>query len=226
MRLLVIEDDKDLNRQLVTALEQAGYAVDRAYDGEEGWFLGDTEPYDAVVLDIGLPKKDGISVLEEWRRKGRIMPVLMLTARDRWSDKVQGFDAGADDYVAKPFHMEEVLARLRALLRRATGHATNELTCGPVRLDTKSGRVVVSGASVKLTSHEYRLLSYLMHHMGRVVSRTELVEHLYDQDFDRDSNTIEVFVGRLRKKLGVDVIQTVRGLGYLLDPAAGEAEAR
>ena len=226
MRLLVIEDDKDLNRQLVTALEQAGYAVDRAYDGEEGWFLGDTEPYDAVVLDIGLPKKDGISVLEEWRRNGRVMPVLMLTARDRWSDKVQGFDAGADDYVAKPFHMEEVLARLRALLRRATGHATNELTCGPVRLDTKSGRVVVAGAPVKLTSHEYRLLAYLMHHMGRVVSRGELVEHLYDQDFDRDSNTIEVFVGRLRKKLGVDVIQTVRGLGYLLDPAAGEAEAR
>jgi two-component system OmpR family response regulator len=226
LRLLVIEDDKDLNRQLVTALEQAGYAVDRAYDGEEGWFLGDTEPYDAVVLDIGLPKKDGISVLEEWRRNGRVMPVLMLTARDRWSDKVQGFDAGADDYVAKPFHMEEVLARLRALLRRATGHATNELTCGPVRLDTKSGRVVVAGAPVKLTSHEYRLLAYLMHHMGRVVSRGELVEHLYDQDFDRDSNTIEVFVGRLRKKLGVDVIQTVRGLGYLLDPAAGEAEAR
>jgi two-component system OmpR family response regulator len=165
-------------------------------------------------------------VLEEWRRNGRVMPVLMLTARDRWSDKVQGFDAGADDYVAKPFHMEEVLARLRALLRRATGHATNELTCGPVRLDTKSGRVVVAGAPVKLTSHEYRLLAYLMHHMGRVVSRGELVEHLYDQDFDRDSNTIEVFVGRLRKKLGVDVIQTVRGLGYLLDPAAGEAEAR
>ncbi len=226
MRLLVIEDDKDLNRQLVSALEGAGYAVDRAFDGEEGWFLGDTEPYDAVVLDIGLPKKDGITVLEEWRANGRIMPVLILTARDRWSDKVQGFDAGADDYVAKPFHMEEVLARLRALLRRATGHATNELTCGPVRLDTKSGRVVVSGAPVKLTSHEYRLLAYLMHHMGRVVSRGELVEHLYDQDFDRDSNTIEVFVGRLRKKLGVDVIQTVRGLGYLLDPAAGEAETR
>ena len=226
MRLLVIEDDKDLNRQLVSALEGAGYAVDRAFDGEEGWFLGDTEPYDAVVLDIGLPKKDGITVLEEWRANGRIMPVLMLTARDRWSDKVQGFDAGADDYVAKPFHMEEVLARLRALLRRATGHATNELTCGPVRLDTKSGRVVVSGAPVKLTSHEYRLLAYLMHHMGRVVSRGELVEHLYDQDFDRDSNTIEVFVGRLRKKLGVDVIQTVRGLGYLLDPVAGEAGAR
>ena len=221
MRLLVIEDDKDLNRQLVAALEQAGYAVDTAHDGEEGWFLGDTEPYDAVVLDIGLPKKDGLTVLEDWRRAGRTMPVLILTARDRWSDKVQGFDAGADDYVAKPFHMEEVLARLRALLRRATGHSTNELTCGPVQLDTKSGRVVVSGQAVKLTSHEYRLLAYLMHHNGRIVSRTELVDHLYDQDFDRDSNTVEVFIGRLRKKLGVDVIETVRGLGYRLDPQAG-----
>jgi two-component system, OmpR family, response regulator len=221
VRLLVVEDDRDLNRQLVQALDQAGYAVDRAYDGEEGHFLGDTEPYDAVVLDIGLPKKDGITVLEEWRHAGRMMPVLILTARDRWSDKVQGFDAGADDYVAKPFHMEEVLARLRALLRRAAGHATNELTCGPVRLDTKAGRVVVDGAPVKLTSHEYRLLAYLMHHSGRVISRTEIVEHLYDQDFDRDSNTIEVFVGRLRKKLGVDVIQTVRGLGYLIAPPEG-----
>jgi two-component system OmpR family response regulator len=226
LRLRVVEDDPDLNRQLTTALADAGYVVDRAFDGEEGHYLGDSEPYDAVVLDIGLPKMDGISVLEAWRRNHRTMPVLILTARDRWSDKVQGFDAGADDYVAKPFHMEEVLARLRALLRRATGHATNELTCGPVRLDTKSGRVVVGGAPVKLTSHEYRLLAYLMHHMGRVVSRSELVEHLYDQDFDRDSNTIEVFVGRLRKKLGVDVIQTVRGLGYLLDPAMGEPGAR
>jgi two-component system OmpR family response regulator len=216
MRLLVVEDDKDLNRQIVTALVQAGYAVDRAFDGEEGWFLGDTEPYDAVVLDLGLPRKDGVSVLCEWRKSGRAMPVLILTARDRWSDKVQGFDAGADDYVAKPFHMEEILARLRALLRRAAGHATSELTCGPVHLDTRAGRVSVDGQPVKLTSHEYRLLSYLMHHAGRVVSRSEIVDHLYDQDFDRDSNTIEVFVGRLRKKLGVDVIKTMRGLGYLL----------
>lgn len=221
MRLLVVEDDPDLNRQIVTALEEAGYAVDRAHDGEEGHFLGDTEPYDAIVLDIGLPKMDGISVLEQWRRDGKATPVLILTARDRWSDKVQGFDAGADDYVAKPFHMEEILARIRALLRRASGHATSELLCGMVRLDTRSGRVTVDGSAIKLTSHEYRLLAYLMHHQGRVVSRTELVEHLYDQDFDRDSNTIEVFVGRLRKKLGAEVIQTVRGLGYLLtaDPA-------
>jgi two-component system, OmpR family, response regulator len=222
MRLLVVEDDKDLNRQLVTALQNAGYAVDKALDGEEGHFLGDTEPYDAVILDVGLPKMDGITVLEKWRSDGRKMPVLILTARDRWSDKVQGFDAGADDYVAKPFHMEEILARLRALLRRSAGHAKTELLCGPVILDTKSSRVVVDGNAVKLTSHEYRLLSYLMHHQGRVVSRTELVEHLYDQDFDRDSNTIEVFVGRLRKKLGVDIIQTVRGLGYIAAPPEPE----
>jgi two-component system OmpR family response regulator len=217
MRLLVVEDDRDLNRQMVSALETAGYAVDRAFDGEEGWFLGDTEPYDAVVLDIGLPKRDGVSILEAWRGAGRTMPVLILTARDRWSDKVLGFDAGADDYVTKPFHIEEVLARLRALLRRATGHATSELVAGPVRLDARAGRVTVNGQSVKLTSHEYRLLSYLMHHAGRIVSRSEIVDHLYEQDFDRDSNTIEVFVGRLRKKLGVDVIQTARGLGYIIE---------
>jgi len=191
LRLLVVEDDPDLNRQLATALTDAGYVVDRAFDGEEGHFLGES---------------------------GRGTPVLMLTARDRWSDKVQGFDAGADDYVAKPFHLEEVLARVRALLRRSAGHANSEFNCGPVRLDTRTGRVAVDGNPVKLTSHEYRLLAYLMHHTGRVVSRTELVEHLYDQDFDRDSNTIEVFVGRIRKKLDVDIIQTVRGLGYLLTP--------
>ncbi len=227
MRLLVVEDDKDLNRQLAVALEQSGYAVDRAFDGEEGHFLGETEPYDAIVLDIGLPKKDGITVLEEWRAAGRVMPVLILTARDRWSEKVQGFDAGADDYVSKPFHMEEVLARIRALLRRTTGHATNEIICGPVRLDTKAGRVVVDGAPIKLTSHEYRLLAYLMHHSGRIVSRSEIIDHLYDQDFDRDSNTIEVFVGRLRKKLGVELIQTIRGLGYMAAaPTATVAEKR
>jgi len=214
MRILVVEDDTNLNRQLKDALTEAGYVVDVAFDGEEGHFLGETEPYDAVVLDIGLPQMDGLSVLEEWRRAGKTMPVLLLTARDRWSDKVQGIDAGADDYVAKPFHMEEVLARLRALVRRAAGHASNEITAGPVRLDARSGRVTVNGQSVKLTSHELRLLSYLMHHKGKVVSRTELTEHLYDQDFDRDSNTIEVFVGRLRKKLPDDCIQTVRGLGY------------
>ena len=214
MRLLVVEDDRNLNRQLAEAFAEAEYVVDTAFDGLEGHHLGDTEPYDAVVLDIGLPEIDGITVLEKWRRAGRTMPVLLLTARDRWSDKVAGLDAGADDYVAKPFHMEEVLARVRALVRRAAGRATNEMTAGPVTLDTRAGRVTLDGRAVKLTSHEYRLLAYLMLHQGRVVSRTELVEHLYDQDFDRDSNTIEVFVGRLRKKLGDAVIETVRGLGY------------
>jgi two-component system OmpR family response regulator len=188
-----------------------------------GHYLGAHEPYDAVVLDLGLPVMDGITVLERWRREGRVMPVLILTARDRWSEKVAGFDAGADDYVAKPFHMEEVLARLRALVRRAAGHATAELVCGPVHLDTRSARVSVDGQPVKLTAQEYRLLAYLMHHQGRVVSRTELTEHLYDQDFDRDSNTIEVFVGRLRKKLGTEVIETARGLGYRLRPP-GDAQ--
>lgn len=216
MRLLVVEDDPDLNRQLFDALTDAGYVVDKALDGEEGHFLGDTEPYDAVVLDLGLPIMDGVSILEQWRRDGHKMPVLILTARDRWSDKVAGFDAGADDYVSKPFHMEEVLARIRALLRRNAGHATSEIECGPLVVDTKSARATVDGQAIKLTSLEYRLLSYLMHHKGRVVSRIELVEHLYDQDFDRDSNTIEVFVGRLRKKLGVDLLRTVRGLGYCL----------
>jgi two-component system OmpR family response regulator len=214
MRILVVEDDANLNRQVKEALTEGGYAVDVAFDGEEGHYLGDTEPYDAVVLDIGLPQMDGLSVLEEWRRAGKSMPVLLLTARDRWSDKVQGIDAGADDYLAKPFHMEELLARLRALVRRAAGHASNEITAGPVRLDVKAGKVTVDGQAIKLTSHELRLLSYLMHHKGKVVSRTELTEHLYDQDFDRDSNTIEVFVGRLRKKLPEEVIHTVRGLGY------------
>jgi len=217
VRLLVVEDDPDLNRQLKTSLSDAGYVVDVATDGEEGHFLGDTEPYDAVILDLGLPQLDGVTVLERWRRDGKTMPVLILTARDRWSDKVAGFDAGADDYVPKPFHMEEVLARIRALLRRAAGQATSEFECGPLIVDTRSARVTVDGNAVKLTSLEYRLLAYLAHHKGRVVSRTELVEHLYDQDFDRDSNTVEVFVGRIRKKLGLNLIETVRGLGYCLD---------
>ena len=218
MRILVVEDDQDLSRQIVTALNQAGYAVDVAFDGEEGHFLGDTEPYDAIILDLGLPKLDGLSVLESWRKDGRCVPVLILTARDRWNDKVAGIDAGADDYVAKPFHIEEVLARVRALLRRSTGHATSEIECGSLRLNTKLARVTLEGRPLKLTSLEYRLLAYLMHHQGRVVPRLELVEHLYEQDFDRDSNTIEVFIGRLRKKIATDMIQTVRGLGYCISP--------
>ncbi len=223
MRLLVVEDDRDLNRQLVATLEAAGYVVDRAFDGEEGEFLGETEPYDAVVLDLGLPGRDGITVLRNWRTAERAMPVLILTARDGWSEKVRGFDAGADDYLVKPFHMEELLARLRALLRRAVGRATDEFVCGPVVLDSRSGRVLVEGEPVKLTSHEYRLLAYLMHHAGRIVSRAELTEHMYEQDFDRDSNTIEVFVGRVRRKLGVEIIKTVRGLGYRLAPPGEDA---
>ncbi|MBL4756808.1 MAG: response regulator transcription factor [Rhizobiales bacterium] len=222
MRILVVEDDPDLNRQLCEALSDAGYAVDKAFDGEEGNFLGDTEPYDAVILDIGLPKMDGLSVLEKWRRNDRNMPVLVLTARDRWSDKVAGIDAGADDYVAKPFHMEEVLARVRALLRRAAGHASSEIEVGEIRLDTRAARVTRNGSQVKLTSLEFRLLSYLMHHNGRLVPRMELIEHLYEQDFDRDSNTVEVFIGRLRKKLGAGFIETVRGLGYQVGGGANE----
>ncbi len=226
MRILIVEDDKDLNRQLAEALLEQGYVVDRAHDGEEGHFLGDTEPYDAVILDIGLPEMDGVTVLEKWRADGRVMPVLILTARDRWSDKVAGIDAGADDYVTKPFHVEEVLARIRALIRRASGHASSEIICGPVRLDTKASKASVDGTTLKLTSHEFRLLSYLMHHMGEVVSRTELVEHMYDQDFDRDSNTIEVFVGRLRKKIGVELIETVRGLGYRMVAPDGDSNGK
>ncbi|MBS0278001.1 MAG: response regulator transcription factor [Proteobacteria bacterium] len=226
MRILLVEDDSDLQRLLKKALADAGYVVDTASDGEEGHFLGDTEPYDVVILDLGLPKMDGVRVLEKWRADGRKMPVLILTARDRWSDKVAGFDAGADDYLAKPFHTEELLARVRALLRRAAGLATSEIDVGPLKIDTRASRVIVDGNPVKLTSLEYRLLAYLAHHKGKVVSRTELVEHLYDQDFDRDSNTIEVFVGRLRKKLGVNVIQTVRGLGYCLDDPNADSENR
>ncbi|QNL19138.1 response regulator transcription factor [Hyphobacterium sp. CCMP332] len=224
MRVLVVEDDPDLNRQLNRALTDAGYAVDVATDGEEGHFLGDTEPYDAVVLDLGLPQIDGVTVLERWRQDGRVFPVLILTARDRWSEKVAGFDAGADDYLTKPFHTEELLARLRALTRRAAGHASSSIDCGSLSVDTRGARVFIDGAPVKLTSHEFRLISYMAHHQDRVISRSELVEHIYDQDFDRDSNTIEVFVGRLRKKIGSDRIETVRGLGYrLIDPDAKAA---
>ncbi|MEQ8698907.1 MAG: response regulator transcription factor [Bauldia litoralis] len=219
MRVLVVEDDPDLLRQLHKALSDGGYVVDQASDGEEGHFLGDTEPYDVVVLDLGLPVLDGVTVLKRWREAGRAMPVLILTARDQWGEKVAGFDAGADDYVTKPFHMEEVLARVRALIRRSAGHATPELSCGTLVVDTSSGRVTVDGSQVKLTAQEFRLLAYLMHHKNKVCSRTELTEHIYDQDFDLDSNTIEVFIGRLRKKIGIPVIHTKRGLGYqIADP--------
>jgi two-component system OmpR family response regulator len=216
MRILIVEDEPTLARQLRQTLESAGYAVDSAHDGEEGQFLGETENYDAVLLDLGLPEVDGLTVLDRWRKAGHRMPVLVLTARDTWSDKVAGLDAGADDYLAKPFQSEELIARLRALIRRASGNASSELVSGDVRLDTRSGRVTLAGEPVKMTAQEYKLLSYLMHHKGKVVSRTELIEHIYDQDFDRDSNTIEVFITRIRKKLGADLITTIRGLGYSL----------
>ncbi|HOT82791.1 MAG TPA: response regulator transcription factor, partial [Candidatus Defluviicoccus seviourii] len=201
MRLLVVEDDPILLRQLRERLGTEGYAVDAAIDGTEAAFLGSNEPYDAIVLDLGLPRRDGLSVLRSWREEGLSIPVLILTARDHWHDKVLGIDAGADDYLAKPFHMEELLARLRALIRRARGHASSELRAGPVVLDTRTGTVTTDGQPLDLTGYEFRVLSYLMHHAGEVVSRTELTEHVYAQDFDRDSNTIEVFIGRLRKKL-------------------------
>ncbi|MBI1888033.1 MAG: response regulator transcription factor [Nitrosomonadales bacterium] len=216
MRILVVEDEPMLAAQLAEGLSAAGYVADIARNGADAHFMGDTEPYDAVVLDIGLPQMDGITVLKKWRAAGRAMPVLILTARDSWHEKVAGIDAGADDYLTKPFHMEELLARLRALIRRAGGHASTELVCGPLTLDTRSSRVSVNGRTLTLTGHEYRVLAYLMHHRDEVVSRSDLTEHIYAQDFDRDSNTVEVFIGRLRKKLPPGLIETVRGLGYRL----------
>jgi len=217
MRLLIVEDEPTLAQQVITAVSTAGYVADHASNGMDAHFMGDIEAYDAVVLDLGLPQLDGLSVLKKWRAAGRCMPVLILTARDSWHEKVAGIDAGADDYLAKPFHMEELLARLRALIRRAGGHARNELVCGSLLLDTRSSRVTVHGEPLTLTSHEYRVLAYLMHHVGETVSRTELTEHIYAQDFERDSNTLEVFIGRLRKKLPPGLIETVRGLGYRLN---------
>jgi two-component system, OmpR family, response regulator len=214
MRVLVVEDESSLARQLTAALTRAGYAVDHAADGQRADLLAHDELYDAVVLDLGLPKVDGLTLLRRWREAGRPMPVLVLTARDSWHEKVQGIDSGADDYMAKPFRMEELLARLRALIRRSSGQITPELRCGQLVLDPRSGKVTLEGAEVKLTSHEFRVLSYLMHHSRRVVSQGELTEHIYAQDYDRDSNTVEVFIARLRRKLGPNFIETVRGLGY------------
>jgi two-component system OmpR family response regulator len=220
LRVLVVEDESALSQQLAGALGDAGYAVDSAADGERADFLARTEQYDAVILDLGLPRVDGLTVLRRWRESGLSVPVLVLTARGSWSEKVQGIDGGADDYVAKPFRMEEVLARLRALIRRASGQVTPELRCGALALDPRAARVTIDGAPVKLTSHEFRVLSYLMHHRGRVVSQSELTEHIYSQGFDRDSNTVEVFIARLRRKLGAPLIETVRGLGYRIGAEA------
>ncbi|MBV9884987.1 MAG: response regulator transcription factor [Acidobacteria bacterium] len=214
MRVLVAEDESSLAKQLTAALRRAGYAVDHAADGERADLLGHDESYDAIVLDLGLPKVDGLTLLRRWREAGKAMPVLVLTARGSWHEKVQGIDGGADDYMSKPFRMEELLARLRALIRRSSGQPNPELRCGSVTLDPRTGKVTLDGAEVKLTSHEFRVLSYLMHHGQRVVSQGELTEHIYSQDFDRDSNTVEVFIARLRRKLGASVIETVRSLGY------------
>jgi two-component system OmpR family response regulator len=216
MRILVVEDEPALALRIQQALEAAGFAVDVAYDGEEGGHLGETETYDAIVLDLGLPRLDGVSVLRRWRETGRSTPVLILTARGRWSEKMAGFNAGADDYMTKPFEMEEVVYRLRALIRRASGHAQPELSCGPLRLDTNTARATMDGAPVQLTAQEFRILSYLMHHPDRIVSRTELMEHVYDRHFDSDSNVLEVLVGRIRRKIGGGLIRTVRGQGYML----------
>lgn len=216
MRVLVVEDDLDVARQVAETLRQARYVVDVAHDGEEGCFLGDSEPYDTVILDLGLPRLDGLSVLRQWRQAGRDMPVLILTARDTWREKVAGLRAGADDYLAKPFELEEMLARVEALIRRSSGQASPLLTYGPLSLDAGSARLTVAGRPVELTALEFRTLAHLMRHQDRVVSKTELTEHLYDQDFDRDSNVIEVLINRLRKKLGPDLIKTHRGLGYRL----------
>ena len=221
MRILVVEDEPTLSAQLVQAIADAGHTVERAHDGREAHYLGEVEEFDAVVLDLGLPVLDGLTVLRRWRAAGRNMPVLILTARSAWQEKVAGIDAGADDYLAKPFHMEELLARLRALLRRGGEHASAEWQCGSITLDTRQARVLVAGQALSLTRHEFKLLAQLMQRKGQVLSRTELSEHLYAFDSDRDSNTIEVFVGRLRKKLPSGSIETVRGLGYrLVDPGA------
>ena len=214
MRILVVEDEPGLSAQLSSSLNASGYAVDAAADGARADFLVRTETYDAILLDLGLPRIDGLTLLRRWRDAGLAMPVLVLTARGSWHEKVQGIDSGADDYVAKPFQMEEVIARLRGLIRRASGQVAPALTCGEVTFDARSSRVTVRGKLVKLTSHELRVLSYLMHHRDRIVSQSELIDHIYAGDLDRDSNTVEVFVARLRRKLGASSIETVRGAGY------------
>jgi two-component system OmpR family response regulator len=219
VRVLIVEDESRLAEQLREALSAAGYAVDLAGDGDRADFLARTERYDAVTLDLGLPNVDGLTLLRRWREAGLSWPVLVLTARGSWHERVIGIDVGADDYMSKPFQIEEVLARLRALLRRAAGQPTAEIRCGSLVLDTRNARVTVDDRLVKLTSHEYRVLAYLMHHRARVVSQTELTDHIYARDADRDSNTVEVFIARLRRKIGADRIETVRGLGYRMAAA-------
>lgn len=227
MRVLVIEDEGALREQLVQSLRQAGYAVDATDCGEEGAYMGREYPVDVAVLDLGLPDIDGLEVLNRWRDAGFDFPVLVLTARSRWDEKVAGLENGADDYLAKPFHMEEVLARLRALVRRSSGWATRVLMAGPIVLDTGTHQVRVDEREIELTAYEFRLLEYLMLHAGEVISKTTLAEHLYDEETDRDSNVVEVLVGRLRKKLDPErsfaPIETLRGRGYRLRAMAADA---
>lgn len=220
MRILIVEDDPHLSQQITQALATQNYVTDVAMDGEQAHYLIAVESFDAVILDLGLPKIDGLSLLKQWRAQGIQLPVLILTARDSWHEKVSGMDAGADDYVTKPFHIQELLARVRALLRRSAGHASAILQCGQLQLDTRQAQFSLDYHPLTLTGHEYKVLAYLMHRLGQVVSRTELTEHIYAQDQDRDSNTIDVFIGRLRKKIPADYIRTVRGMGYqLINPS-------
>jgi two-component system OmpR family response regulator len=217
MRILLVEDDDGVASSVMLALEANGYVVDREADGEAAWFKGDTESYSAVILDLGLPVMDGLTVLKRWREAGQTFPVLVLTARGSWNERVEGIDAGADDYLPKPFQVEELLARLRAILRRTTGQTNPLISVGALTLDTRQMRVTVNGLPVHLAPQEYRLVSYLLQHAGRVITQLELTEQLYSQDFERASNAIEVLVGRVRKKLGVDVIETRRGFGYIIE---------
>jgi two-component system response regulator PhoP len=218
MRILIVEDEAILREQLQSQLRHAGFAVDAAADGKDGLHLGENYPFDIAVVDLGLPQLSGIELIRNWRKNGKKFPILILTARNRWEDKVEGLESGADDYLVKPFHMEELLARVRALLRRAAGVAQSILRCGPIALDSGTHQVSVDDRPLELTAYEFRVLEYLMAHAGKVISKTELTEHIYDQDFDRDSNVIEVFVGRLRRKLDpkqkYNPIETVRGRGY------------
>ena len=216
MRVLLVEDDADIAADVALALQDAGFLVEQASDGEAAWFLGDTEDFDAVILDLGLPKLDGLSVLKKWRAAHRSFPVLILSARGAWTEKVDGIEAGADDYLGKPFELGELTARVRALVRRAGGHATPVLTVGRLTLDTRRMSVAVDGAPQKVSPLEYRMLDYLAHQQGRVVSAGELAEHLHGADGAADANAIEALVARLRRKIGADIIQTRRGFGYAL----------